>query len=209
MSAIRFPESLWHGTSRHLLPSIKAHGLGSVDPLDDLDAIRFLAEANELMDFDEYNFEDPDHISKSIVRKAARQCSHGMNFQHGATYLTGSRQKAESYARRAPELIFIVKDLIRFTPTERHETLQRLLARFPALSGFLDLPSQPVLLEIPECEVSKLATEHGENLKAYGSLLDSHAARQQLAYRLLAPIPWSDLIIHDLCVVPDALLTRG
>ena len=60
--------TLWHGTSEHLIPSIREFGLGGKNLLPELGVLEFLSETVSFLDFDEMDFGDPEHTMKSVTR---------------------------------------------------------------------------------------------------------------------------------------------
>lgn len=200
------PVSLWHGTSSVLLPSIVEKGLGGLNPLLEFGVIDFLNDALEYLEYDEVNFEDPEYIRKAEITKTARQCAHGMNFQHGHLYVTGDREKAETYAKGAPESIGMVRALIEISSRNFALEIQQTLERYAGLSNFLKANSIPVLVELPNIEIRDLFRENGGGIdEPVNSFLGKSAEQiedspifSRLSFRLNRIIPFDDCIVHNI-----------
>lgn len=100
-----FPFSLWHGTSAHLLPAIREHGLGGRNLMTEWGVMDFLKRALPQVGVDENDFHDPDILDLMPIHAAVKGGAAGMNFEYGSVYVAGGYDKAAIYAQTAPELI--------------------------------------------------------------------------------------------------------
>jgi hypothetical protein len=94
-----FTVPLYHGTTGLFIESIKRHGLGAHDPLDDFRSRELM---RDLFDIAERQpFEDDRWLNFiEMIRPTVYQekIKNGFNFTHGGSYLTPSREVAIRFA---------------------------------------------------------------------------------------------------------------
>lgn len=134
--AARFP--LYHGTCTLFLESIAQHGLGGWDPIKEW---RVLECLHKLIPIAEKNRHRSLEITKLLaaIEPMARQVNAGLNFQHGAVYLSPSRFTAVRYAtgkKKGSELISYTTSMLdELGRLDLEEVKQGLFQEFPNCSG--------------------------------------------------------------------------
>src|SRR5204862_7682614 len=91
---------LFHGTPTVNVPSIQQHGLGARGIVKSLRVLECLTEmyaaaVRSIPEDDEDRFLFGDSIEPAVNQRVT---GSGMNFKHGATYLTPSKFTATNYA---------------------------------------------------------------------------------------------------------------
>ncbi|MBS9717553.1 hypothetical protein ACFFUT_17910 [Pseudohalocynthiibacter aestuariivivens] len=200
-----FPLDLWHGTSAHLLDSIKEFGLGGVNVVLQTKVLDFLEEAIKLVRFDPDEYTDPRHAILSIIRHAADQRVTAMNWRHGGVYVTGSKEKASSYAFRAPESFDFAKQILKNSAPDEVEVIRDLLGSYRELSNFIDKPVAPVLVKISQIPLEYIRAEHGgsaQELHQFLKALPKEIIKQQ-AFEMQTVISFDQLEIFEVSGDPD------
>lgn len=163
MSQLDFP--LYHGTCTLFLESIAQHGLGGWDPIKEW---RVLECLHKLIPIAEKHRHRSLEITKLLatIEPMARQVNAGLNFQHGAVYLSPSRFTAVRYAtgkKKGSELISYTTSMLdELGRLDLEEVKQGLFQEFPELFRVLDIDAAPVLIQVAGLETHALLSEKGE-----------------------------------------------
>ena len=202
-----YPGTLFHGTSAHLLPMIKEHGLGGKNIMQDWKVMSFLKWAYPYIKYDEYDYSYHHHSELSLIKASITENRNpqAMNFEYGDLYVVGGRQKAESYAKTAPELLCFVKNLIDIAEEQNVLIIKEELQNFSKIMNFISLPPKPIVIELPRVLMKDLEDENGGspytmvmpnlNPEVQNVILD------QEAFRLKKTIPFSEITkIYDLSI---------
>jgi len=194
-----FPRTLWHGTSAHLLPMIKKHGLGGRNAMSQLRIMDFIQEAFPHVGFDDTDFSNPDYMDLLPVQAAVRGGATGMNFEYGDLYVTGGYHKAAIYAQSAPELVSFAKTIIEIGRRESNNAIEDALADFPDAKDFLGLSYAPIVLKLPKLPIDRVEDERGCPLTFSDMLEDrvSEAKMSQRAFRVKGVVPFNELEVIE------------
>ena len=210
MAKLAFP--LYHGTCTLFLESIGRHGLGGWDPIKEW---RVLECLHKLIPIAENHRHRSPEITKLLdaVKPMARQVNAGLNFQHGAVYLSPSRFTAVRYAtgkKKGSELISyttsMLEELGRFGLAE---VRQGLYQEFPEIFTLLDIDAAPVLIELngvdPACLLSEKGGSPEDNLVWITGLQERFPDRwehmtQQANFRLTLAVPIQRLTVSLITV---------
>ena len=194
-----FPITLWHGTSAHLLPMIKEHGLGGRNAMEDWRVMEFITLSLSLIGAAQDRFTVEDDIELMPIRAAARGGAEGMNFEYGDVYVAGSYEKAADYALSAPEQISFTKTLVEVANRHGILTVKDLLADFPNVAAFLKFDRKPVVLKLPPLRSEMVQLEGGGAVPDY--LCESNTSKdivlRQFGFRLASPIPFEGIEVFD------------
>ena len=97
----------------------------------------------------------------------AKQVNGGLNFQHGAVYLSPSRETAVRYAcgkKKGSELIsrtiLLIEELCRLKVVDECGNISQ---EYPDLLNVLTIDPAPVLIQIPQVDTDMLLSERGES----------------------------------------------
>jgi hypothetical protein len=194
-----FPIPLWHGTSAHLLPLIKEHGLGGRNVMADWNVMEFLASTFPHLKVGEFDFADPDYPDLMPIRSAIGGGAAGMNFEYGHVYLAGGYDRAADYAQNAPELVSFAKVILDAAQRRGIGAVQERLASYPELEEFLMRDPAPVVLKLPPVPFSWIKDEKGgEKVLSSRDLDDSDMSIwSQVGFRLTEVIPFDGIEIID------------
>jgi len=198
MSRVCFP--LYHGTSTLFLESIAKHGLGGINPIQQL---RVVECARRMLPLAKSHSEKSKVLASRLTtfELMAEQVSGNLNFQHGQAYVTPSLGKAVAYAchkRRGSELITYALDVAEELIRLDVGVIDDVAKEFPDLFALLDIASAPVLITLADVDDACLLSEGGhsadENLDFVRECIaqdpDSYQEIcQQHNFRLSAPIP--------------------
>ena len=195
-----FPSALWHGTSAHMLPMIKEHGLGGRNALEEFRILDFMREAFPHLGFDDNDYSNPDYCDLLPVRAAVQGGANGMNFEYGDIYVTGGFDKAAMYARRAPELVSLAKNIVEIGRRDGIDEIENALRAYPQAKELLELSYAPVVLKLPKMSLDRIEDEHGGKPFVPGAL-DGKAYEMlvsQLAYRVKGVVPFEELEVFEI-----------
>jgi len=188
---------LFHGTSSLFVESITKYGLGTRNPLEDLEILPFIKRlfslAEELIPSDEWWC-----ANKWVVKRMMDQDPH---FRHGYPFLSPSRLTAVRYAINNPFGSEIISCGIKLYQTicKHHPKISFpvMIERSPVLQ-FIHRIHAPVLAEISQVDLSYLKGEKGENSKqlmknliSIHSTIDDECFKnfcQQTNFQLIKPL---------------------
>ena len=194
-----FPGTLWHGTSAHLLPSIKEHGLGGRNVLEELRIMDFMQEAFPYLGYEDYDFSNPDYLDLLPVRSAVRGGARGLNFEYGDVYATGGFDKAATYARTAPELVSLAKTIVDIGRRDGIDAIESALIDFPEAKGLLELPYAPIVLKLPRIPLDRVEDERGGS-PILLTQFDEKVRQEvmgQVAFRVKGLVPFDELEVFE------------
>lgn len=194
---------LHHGTSSLFLSSIREHGLGGINLIEQLKVREFFAEIFKICEV--VLAGDTEWETCKFVPELLRdQVSNGdsANYQHGDTYLTPSRASAVGYAltnRFGSELISNAHRLLTLVQKRRPEQLGGCgIVNHPLMELFA-ADHKPVVLKIYNMPISVLSSEGGDSpeksldyLKAMLPFINESGVVINTNYRLLCPIPFTE-----------------
>jgi hypothetical protein len=195
-----FPFTLWHGTSAHLLPTIKEHGLGGRHVMAEWGVMDFLKWAFPQIGVAEYDFDDPDCMELMPIRSAVNGGSAGLNFEYNSVYLAGGYDKAADYAQTAPELVSFVRTIQQVAERRGIHSISRGLADYPELTEFLKLDIKPVVLKLPPLPQTLIQNERGGPAGMPSASDDGGVNMHlwsQIAFRLTEVIPFQGIEVID------------
>ena len=156
-----FPHPLWHGTSAHLLPMIEEYGLGGRNVMAEWRVMDFLAEVFPQLNYNRFDYSDPDHNKKMLINACLQRTNAGMNFLYGHLYVAGGYARAASYASYAPELISYVFWALDMADRYGLPMIRDRLSAFPEIAAFVEQPPKPVVLKLPLVPLLALEDEKG------------------------------------------------
>ncbi len=192
-----FPFTLWHGTSAHLLPTIKEHGLGGRNVMEDWRVIDFLKWAWEIVgDAYDNHYDDLDLF---VIKSAIGGTATHMNFEYGDVYVAGGFHKAADYSLNSPELMSFVKAIMEAADRIQESSLRNGLSNYPEIAEFLSLAPKPVVLKLPPMPMSAIASEKGGEVQ-FPSDPTNGAAKafySQMAYRVTSVVPFDGIEVFD------------
>jgi hypothetical protein len=194
-----FPLTLWHGTSAHLLPTIKEHGLGGRNIMQDWRVMAFLQWALHFVDVDDTDFAHPDYIPLLSVKAAAKGGAAGMNFEYGDVYVAGGFDKAADYSLNAPELMSLARTVLDISDRRGVGEVRDGLADYPEIRDFLALEPSPVVLKLPPVPKDMVKSERGGDVPFLNRLGDERANIRlaQLGFRLTSVVPFNEIEVID------------
>jgi hypothetical protein len=101
------------------------------------------------------------------AQSMAKQVNGGLNFQHGAVYLSPFMETAIRYAcgkKKGSELIsrtiLLIEELCRL---DVKEVKTDLFQEFPEMFDVMDIDAAPVLIWIPQADADMLLSERGDS----------------------------------------------
>jgi hypothetical protein len=201
------PIPLYHGTSTFFLEDILRFGLGGKDPLADLKVLELMREIHPLIvaylpDTDMYR------ARSGSFERMARQFSGSMNFQHGQTYLSPSRETAVRYAankRYGSELLTWTLDFLQLLVERDVPRVRTDLHReYRRLFDIMDICPAPLLIRADHVPIKALISEDGgDPSESIGHVLriaqecpeDIDLLLQQTNFRLVSALPRADLSV--------------
>ncbi len=210
MARLEFP--LYHGTSTLFLESIARHGLGGWDPIKEW---RVLECLRKVLPIAEKHAARSEVIFSQIgsARLMADQVNARLNFQHGSVYLSPSKDTAVRYAcgkKKGSELIsqtvLLIEELVRLN---LGEVKIGIFHEFPEVFHLQDIDAAPVLIQVNDVSTMDLLSERGESPDGNLARIHDYQERfpegwerlsQQTNFRLIRPIPVSDLNINLIAV---------
>lgn len=193
---------LYHGTSTLFLEDIMTFGLGGKNPIADLGLINLVTDILPLID----RHLSDTKIFQSRARSFAimaeqRSHSRGMNFQHGQTYLSPSRDTAVRYAtnkRYGSELLTYTLDFLQaLIDRDVPGVCDDLYRKYSGLFNLLDVSAAPILFRVDDVSIDALCDEYGNdpgaNLSRIAEATSNHPEvfellLQQTNFRLLKPV---------------------
>jgi hypothetical protein len=163
-SIIPFP--LFHGTSSVFLPSVRTHGLGGKNIVEDWRILDFLRAGMAIIDGHIDRTDPTIEVQWKILQAAASQRVDRMNWRHGATYLIAAQFRAVMYATSSAygsEIISFVGWLFKHCPLACRPALDAAIVNYPELSQCLRVKHGPLLIRAASVPVSSVLTEKGED----------------------------------------------
>ena len=190
------PVTLWHGTSAHLLPFIKQHGLGGQNILAGWEVMEFLKWTYNNLDKGKPNdYAHPDYGDLMTIQFALDD--NKKKYEYGDLYVTGQYRKAESYSKRAPEILDLVRLAVNIARRQNKSIVEQKLESYDKIKSFLCLPSQPIVLELPPILLTNLKMEDESQL--INELRQNRHYMEAGSFRLNAIIPFKDILkIHPI-----------
>jgi len=210
MAKLDFP--LYHGTCTLFVESIGRHGLGGWNPVKEW---RVLECLRKVLPIAEKHVASSEIIRNNIgnAQSMAKQVNGGLNFQHGAVYLSPSRETAVRYAcgkKKGSELIsrtiLLIEELCRL---DVKEVKTDLFQEFPEMFDVMDIDAAPVLIQIPQVDTDMLLSERGgapaDTLAKIRDIQTRFPDRweqlgQQLNFRLTQPISADEISVSLIAV---------
>ena len=202
---LSLPYPLFHGTSSLFLSGIADTGLGGKNILAEWRVYEF---SQALLPYvDAHLATDEGWMVKAqSFRFMVHQRTGAMNFQHGDTYLSPSKQTAIRYAvnkKFGSELLTYCLDLLQELLSRKVPSVaDSLYMQFPKLFGLLDISSVPILIEAQRVPVNYLLDEKGgdpaKNIGRINRFIkdcpeNTSAVLQQTNFRLKNLIPVGQL----------------
>lgn len=193
-----FPIDLWHGTSKHLLPSIEKHGLGGIDLMGNWGVISFLREVFPHLGYTDGNFNDPHYLSLIAMNAALEQRKGHMNFQYGDLYAAGSLEKAQSWAKQAPEQMHFAKLAMEIGRERAKTKIDAILDGYPEIRNFIAKEPFPIVLKLPKLSFDRICDESGGDpyfVEEIGSAV-ANVTNSQLGFRVKGVIPFDQIDVY-------------
>ncbi len=210
MAELGFP--LYHGTCTLFLERIAQHGLGGWDPIKQWRVVECLRKILPIAQ----KYAERSEIIRSQIGNArlmAEQVNGGLNFQHGAVYLSPSKDTAVRYAcgkKKGSELIsravLLIEELVRLNI---EEVKTDLYLEFPEVFHLLDIDAAPVLIRVAHLNQDILLSERGELPEDNLLKIRDNQRRmpdrwqhmsQQLNFRLTQAVPADEIAISLIAV---------
>lgn len=210
MAKLDFP--LYHGTCTLFVESIGKHGLGGWDPIKEW---RVLECLQKVLPIAEKHTASSEIIRNNIgnAQLMAKQVNGGLNFQHGAVYISPSRETAVRYAcgkKKGSELIsrtiLLIEELCRLKVVDECGDISQ---EYPDLLNVLTIDPAPVLIQIPQVDTDMLLSERGESPADTLAKMRDIQTRfpdsweklsQQLNFRLTQPISADEISVSLIAV---------
>jgi hypothetical protein len=194
-----FPLTLWHGTSAHLLPTIKEYGLGGRNVMADWRVMDFIQSAVPFVDVADGDFGHPDYVPLMSVKAAAKGGADGMNFEYGDVYVAGGFQKAADYSLNSPELMSLVRTVLDISDRRNVGAVRDRLADYPELRDFLALEPSPIVLKLPPVPANIVQNEGGGEVPLLERVGDkvTNIMFAQLGFRLTSVVPFDGIEVID------------
>ncbi len=210
MAKLDFP--LYHGTCTLFVESIGRHGLGGWNPVKEW---RVLECLRKVLPIAEKHVASSEIIRNNIgnAQSMAKQVNGGLNFQHGAVYLSPSRETAVRYAcgkKKGSELIsrtiLLIEELCRLKVVDECGDISQ---QYPDLLNVLTIDPAPVLIQIPQVDADMLLSERGESPADTLAKIRDIQTRfpdrweqlgQQLNFRLTQPISADEISVSLIAV---------
>lgn len=201
---------LYHGTSSIFVDSILEHGLGAKNPVRELGVHSFFKHAYEV--YEQLFADDP---SKFVYERIMNQSIH---FQHGAVFLSPSRDTAARYAlsnKYGSELLSEAVILYDRTGKRDPNRLSDPEFRDSPVIQLLDEKPQPVLVEVSDVPVKSVVEEQTGGdakpiIKIIQSIFDetddlefAQTLCQQQNFRLIEPVAASQLKVYEVIRTDD------
>ena len=156
----RFSIPLYHGTTSAFIDSIKADGLGAVDPLKEMkakDLMQALFDLAEKQNWTDGAWPTYREKLKPLLLQSRTEI---YNFKHGGTYLTYSFALAKVYATESPEgceyfyyLRILVKILAHRNVPEIHNFTEHPVFKI------WEKPNDPYIVKLEGIKLSDIETE--------------------------------------------------
>lgn len=190
---------LYHGTTNLFVDSIKEHGLGGLNPVEEWDLASIYRALFEVAD---KKFRGASSWEK--VRKKASYIAYqtnssdglNYNFRHGSVYLTPIRKLAFDYAnlKEGSELLSYLKGLALYLIQQKeHEEVNNILPM--RVANILSKSYQPVLLRLESVALTEIEPENGMDkdylLSLWQNFYETGAVDKGLTnWKLTNPVPW-------------------
>ena len=161
-SSISVP--LYHGTSTLFLEDILTHGLGAKDPLTELNLFQFIADLHPLIEAHLSGTTMYRNKTPGLVRMMA-QSSGGLNYQHGESYLSTSKDTAIGYTvnkSHGSELLSYALNFLQELVNLKLPAVNKdLYQKYKQVFALLDISPAPILIQADGVPTSSLLTEGG------------------------------------------------
>jgi hypothetical protein len=201
---------LYHGTSSLFLDSIARNGLGGINPVKEQKMLEFGGLVWTLVE----EYLDPDvlKLKRAPFRSMLEQeITRGLNYQHGQTYLTPSKENAAGYAtsmRYGSELLsYILEFLEELTKLNLKVINKDLFQRYEGYFKLLQLRPASLLIEVRGLHHKDLLDEFGNDPTGHLEYLQARVPdssylnpRHQKNFRLLRTVPATKMKIWMLDV---------
>ena len=190
---------LYHGTTSLFVNSIKEHGLGGLNPVEEWDLVSIYRALFEVAD---KKFRGA--ISWEKVREKASYIAYqknsndglNYNFRHGNVYLTPIRKIAFDYAsiNEGSELLGYLKGLVLYLIHQKgHKEVNDILPM--KVASILSKSYQPVLLRLESVCLTEIEPENGMDkdylLSLWQNFYETGAVDKGLTnWKLTKPLPW-------------------
>jgi hypothetical protein len=197
--------SVYHGTSTLFEKSIRIHGLGGRDPMQDLQALDFYQALLSLCQ-EHLRGAEGWTIFWSFADDIAAQATRFGNWRYGSVYVTPSKTRAlnHSYGRFGSELLGIISTMVQGL----RDIDTKLLLPFKGepVMAMLKRRPRPLLIELPLPDLSQLEGENGSDpavtmqrwreYEDMGLSLSQDRVSVPIGFKLLRPVPASRLTFH-------------
>lgn len=198
---------LFHGTSSLFLDSIIKYGLGSVNPLEDLDVYNF---SNEVYTLSVKHLKDviiPNRLLNILGQMVSQE---NTSYQHGSTYVSPSLKVACRYTagnKYGSELLTysmcFLEELIRHSVVT--EDFRK---KYQKIFNITNVNPTPILIKISNININNLLDEHGndpthhlnelsENFTHWDGDMDSFQVdSMQTNFRLTQPVALTNFKVY-------------
>jgi len=212
MNAI-IPHNFFHGTNSFFIDYISRYGFGGYNLAKESKALELLSVLNEIakLEIPEKYKTAGAGLFQSVVNQMLLQGGgDSMNWQHGAVYITPSRNRALRYAvknKLGSEIcttIFQVYDLL---IKEGIDKAKDVIAHYSIINELFEKNGEPIVIEISDLTQDDLLSEGGASPKTALCLLDEISLKDEIefgdltlddiGFRLNKVIPFEDLKIYQ------------
>lgn len=198
---------LYHGTTTLFIDSIKAHGLGGRNLIEEWDLVSIYLRLFETADnlfFDADFWQEIREKASLIAYQTNSSDGLNYNFKHGSAYLTPFKDIAIDYAgiEEGSELLGYIKGLALFLISKREsEAVNKILPM--QIAEILSKTYQPVLLRLDSVDLNELESENSIDkdylISLWQKFYDTGNVEKALTnWRLRKPVPWNriELLEH-------------
>jgi hypothetical protein len=177
---------LFHGTSTYFWPSIKQHGLGGVNIVEEWRLLPLLRESLAIL----REVQDPEIISEMRLRLPMLNHISEQRVS-GGVYLTLCSWKAVSYGCRGfgSELVGQVAETLDLLAKARPEAEAELLSKYPEAAHARSAKHQPILIRVDDVHIECLLSEKGDHpqnaIALAQTLIDCGDSEPQVSFELI------------------------
>jgi len=191
---------LYHGTTSLFVDSIKEHGLGGFNPVEEWGLVSIYRALFEVADKKFRGASSWErHREKASYIAYQTNSSDGLdyNFRHGNVYLTPIRKVAFDYASidEGSELLGYLKGLALYLIHQKeHEEVNDILPM--NVASILSESYQPVLLKLESVCLTEVEPENGMDkdclISLWQNFYETGAVDKGLTnWKLTKPLPWN------------------
>ncbi|HCE2504988.1 TPA: hypothetical protein NKA51_004520 [Vibrio parahaemolyticus] len=193
---------LYHGTTSLFIDSIKQHGLGAIDPLNNMKAKDLMQAFFSLAD--KQNWKDSEWLNaRAKLEPLLNQTKNQhYNFMHGGTYLTYSPELAKRYAIENPfgcEYLYYLRILFAILANRKVNEVKQFFEH-PVFKAW-EKPNDPYLIQVDGLKLSSVETEIETDLNRQLNIIEANLRNGQCdarSFKLTDIVSPENLIITSI-----------